>query len=141
MTPIGELKNEETGLLPCPFCGSDGLNVETRHNQFTVICSNKLCAVHPRVKFSRKEAMELWNKRVPQTSSRESKSTDTERLGALIAGIVAARYSLEPHFTALVAKAIYLAAGLSPALTQAATVSGENKKSVVVGAQRKKQQE
>jgi hypothetical protein len=71
--PTREHSTEETGLLPCPFCGSsakfdkadDGIN---DGGEF-VTCTNQMCMAASKIVFPLKEdakphLLEAWNSRV-----------------------------------------------------------------------------
>lgn len=54
-------------LLPCPFCGSTILHIESDSHQgstFQVLCDNPECeAEGPNVGLTKEDAVALWNKR------------------------------------------------------------------------------
>lgn len=53
-------------LLPCPFCGSKeyqpSVEFDGHYNTYNVLCQN--CSVSGRDEYTRKMAIESWNKRV-----------------------------------------------------------------------------
>ena len=55
-------------LKPCPFCGSDAKIFEyKRTNGWNVICQQPECECNARIPYchSEEEAIEQWNRRVP----------------------------------------------------------------------------
>lgn len=66
----------EQGLLPCPFCGADGVITETHRSHFVVICASPHCAIRGMPEASPLAAATVWNERVPLTSSQTTESVE-----------------------------------------------------------------
>lgn len=58
-------------LLPCPFCGNDGVFLDNYRNRWTVGCTNMECAAFSgfyQVYDNQQIAASLWNTRTPDLS-------------------------------------------------------------------------
>lgn len=59
-------------LLPCPFCGNDGVGndegcFQTGKGHWEVRCGNPSCFAFDPVRSTRAEAIAAWNRRAPSS--------------------------------------------------------------------------